>query len=85
MRVIMLVCIKIQVFREEDPKKIVSQHIKLLQDYNEAKDKAQVTHNLSQFGGITNNYAVERTIGFNRTRKSKKSPKPNPSVSWHIT
>ncbi|KAG9016689.1 hypothetical protein FRB90_002481 [Tulasnella sp. 427] len=26
----------------EDPKKIVSQHIKLLQDYNEAKDKAQV-------------------------------------------
>ncbi|KIO33355.1 hypothetical protein M407DRAFT_241135 [Tulasnella calospora MUT 4182] len=26
----------------EDPKKIVSQHIRLLHDYNEAKDKAQV-------------------------------------------
>lgn len=27
----------------EDPQKIVTRHIKLLQDYNEAKDKAQVT------------------------------------------
>ncbi|KAG9047078.1 hypothetical protein FS837_003115 [Tulasnella sp. UAMH 9824] len=26
----------------EDPKKIVSQHIKLLHEYNEAKDKAQI-------------------------------------------
>ncbi|KAG8900270.1 hypothetical protein FRC01_010196 [Tulasnella sp. 417] len=26
---------------KEDPKKIVSQHIRLLHDYNEAKDKAQ--------------------------------------------
>ncbi|KAG8960885.1 hypothetical protein FRC00_013894 [Tulasnella sp. 408] len=31
-----------QFFRGEDPKKIVSQHIKLLHDYNEAKDKAQI-------------------------------------------
>ncbi|KAG8897290.1 hypothetical protein FRC01_011410, partial [Tulasnella sp. 417] len=37
-----------QVFRKEDPKKIVSQHIKLLHDYNEAKDKAQGAANVLQ-------------------------------------